>query len=517
MKTAMNSINNMNLINKPMRIVTTLLVGMLALAVGHSLVAQELFNKAMGRQLESDVADLMARSQVPGASVAIVQNGRVVYAQGFGVREKGKPDRVTPESLMMIGSTGKSMTTMMMATLVDQGKIRWDTPAAEVYPDFAVSDPALTSKITLRNTVCNCTGIQRHDLEMQFASRPRTPEGVIRSLRNLRFTGTFGKTFGYVNQMVASGGYIAAWAAREPGQPLYETYLNQMQRNVFDPIGMQETTFSFKRALANPNHAIPHGQNGAGEYVPIPLDMEKIAAPFAPAGASWSTARDAARYLITQLNQGIAPNGKRVVSTETLTETWKPQVEIQPGIDYGLGWMTGSHKGQRLLSHSGGTEGFTSELTFMPDAGLGIVVLTNAQNANLFTAGVRSRIIELVFGQPADTTYSSRLEEARKSFDQKKATVRPADERAAAPYFGRYQNPSLGDVTLKVSGGKLMLNIPGFPTELRTLDNETYLFWDPPLAGALIRLSKNANSKPTFVLHAESLDIPEEYTFSRTK
>jgi CubicO group peptidase (beta-lactamase class C family) len=267
---------------------------------------------------------------------------------------------------------------------------------------------------------------------------------------------------------------------------------------------------------ANPDHAIPHGQTGAGEYVPIPLDMERILQPFAPAGASWSNARDAAQYLITQLNQGIAPNGTRVVSAENLTETWKPQVEIQPGIHYGLGWMTASYKGQRLLTHSGGTAGFTSELTFMPDAGLGIVVLTNAQNAGLFTAGVRSRIFELVFGQPRDPKYSTRLEETRKRFEQTTANVQRLDGRAAA-YSGRYQNPSLGEVDLRVDGGKLILDIPGLPTELRTLDNETYMFWDPPLVGASIRFSKNADDKLTFVLNAESVDSAEKYTFARSK
>ena len=492
---------------------TTLFISILICLIdGHPLLAQAQFDRTMAHQLESEIAVLMGRAQVPGASVAIVQDGQIVYAHGFGVREKGKPGQVTPETLMMIGSTGKSMTTMMMAALVDQGKIGWDTPAKEIYPDFAVSDPALTSTLTLRNMVCNCTGIQRHDLEMQFASRPTTPEGVIRSLRDLGFTGVFGKTFGYVNQMVAAGGYIAAWADRKPGLSLYDNYLAEMQRNVFDPIGMQSTTFSFKRALANPDHAVPHGQTGAGENVAIPLDMEKILKPFAPAGASWSNARDAARYLITQLNKGVASNGTRVVSVKNLTETWKPQVEIQPGIHYALGWIITDYKGQRILTPSGGTAGFASELTFLPNVGLGIVVLSNAEYGALFAASVRSRIIELVFGQPADPKYSLRLEESRKRFDEKKAGLRPIDVRALAPYLGHYQNPSLGEVNLTETGGRLMLEIPSFPTELRTVDNETYLFWDPPLVGAFVRFSKDIDGRPRFIINAESLDIPEKYT-----
>jgi len=239
--------------------------------------------------------------------------------------------------------------------------------------------------------------------------------------------------------------------------------------------------------------------------------------PFAPAGAAWSNARDAAQYLITQLNKGVASNGARVVSAKNLIETWRPQVEIQPGIHYALGWIVTDYKGQRILTHSGGTSGFTSELTFMPDAGLGIVVLTNAESASLFAASVRSHIIELVFGQPAEPKYSLRLEESRKRFDETKASLRPFDLRTLAPYLGSYQNPSLGEVNLKDTGGRLILEIPGFPTELRTVDNETYLFWDPPLVGAFVRFSKDGDGRPRFILNAESLDIPEKYTFTHSK
>jgi len=148
--------------------------------LGRPIVAQTTFDDSMRRQLELDVTSLMAKAKVPGASIAIVQNGQIVYEHGFGVRELGKPGRVNPATLMMIGSTGKSMTTMMMAVLIDDGKESWDTPAKEIYPEFAVSDGALNSKLTLRDLVCNCTGIQRHDLEMQFATRPRSAEDVIR-------------------------------------------------------------------------------------------------------------------------------------------------------------------------------------------------------------------------------------------------------------------------------------------------------------------------------------------------
>src|SRR5690606_1005262 len=119
-------------------------------------------------ELEAYIVETMAKLGVPGAAVAIVRDGEIVYANGFGVRELGKDDPVTPETLMMIGSTTKSMTTMLMGTLVDEGLMDWDTPAVEILPSFAVADPEITQRITMRNMVCACTGVPRRDAELLF-------------------------------------------------------------------------------------------------------------------------------------------------------------------------------------------------------------------------------------------------------------------------------------------------------------------------------------------------------------
>src|SRR6266545_6044653 len=359
-------------------------------------VAPRPFDQAMQAQLAAYITTVMQREQVPGAAVAIVQDGKVVYEQGFGVRELGKPDPVTPETLMMIGSNGKSMTTMMMASVVDDGKMTWDTPAVDILPSFALSDPKLTSNVTMRQLVCNCTGVERRDIEMFFPNTPRTAEGMIQGLRDFSFAGTFGKSYQYSNQMVASGGYLAARAATAQLSNLYDDYVVQMQRRVFDPIGMASTTFSFDAVQANPNHATPHGQMADLQFVPISLQLEQPLQPIAPAGGSWSNVQDLARYLMTQLNQGVAPDGRRVVSADNLKVTWQPQVQIAPNASYALGWAVTAYKGARLLQHGGGTNGFTSNLAYLPDAGLGIAVLTNAQSNSVPTAAF-VRVLELVY------------------------------------------------------------------------------------------------------------------------
>jgi hypothetical protein len=149
-------------------------------------------------QLEEYINNVMAAYKIPGAVVAIVQGDEVVYNAGFGVRnDQGDP--MTPETRMMIGSTGKSLTTLMMATLVDDGIMTWDTPAQEILPGFAVKDPELSQQITMRNLVCACTGVPRRDLELLFNAQQLAAEDIVASLAGFEFFTDFGEAFQYSN------------------------------------------------------------------------------------------------------------------------------------------------------------------------------------------------------------------------------------------------------------------------------------------------------------------------------
>lgn len=464
-------------------------------------------------QLEPYIADVMQRMGVPGAAVAIVQNGKMVYEHGFGVRELGKPDPVTPETLFMTGSTGKSMTTMMMATVVDDGKMRWDTPAVSILPSFAVSDPGLTPKITMRDFVCNCTGIQRHDTEILFNTKEIDAEGalgVVRSLQIFGFSGEFGKSFGYSNQMVASGGYLAALAASGGTGDLYTDYVAQMQQRVFDPIGMPSTTYSFEKVRANPNHATPHGRVADFSLAPNPLAVdEKQVGPIIPAGGAWSNVQDQARYLMTQLNQGVSPDGRRVVSAANLMMTWQPQIPVAPEASYGLGWVVTSYKGARWITHLGETPGgFSAQLSFLPDTKLGFAILTNAQEVKPFIRAVNFRILELAFGQPMeqDAVQTQALAEIERQVRAQLVDLQPQIEPAAvAPYLGRYTNPTFGEIELTLEGDKLGLDISEFVLELRSLGQDNYIVWNSLAADLPVKLQQEASRRsPSLISGPES-------------
>ncbi len=458
---------------------------------------------AMLAELETYIADVMARNRVPGAAVAIVQDGRVAYSRGFGVRDLDHPAPVTPDTLMMIGSTTKSMTTMLAATLVDEGRLGWDTPVVELLPGFAVADPALTPTITVRNLFCACTGVPRRDLEFLFNADDLSAQDTVASLRQFEFFTPFGEVFQYSNQMVATGGYAAAAASGAPGD-LYDAYETAMRDRVLGPIGMVDSTFSFQSVSADDDHATPHGATFALTYEPVPFQTETILSPVAPAGALWSSATDMTRYLTTQLNRGVAPDGGRVVSAENLAVTRQPQVQVSAETSYGLGWFVDEYKGAPLVHHGGNTVGFTSDLAFLPEAGLGIVTLANAQAANLFTEAVRFRLLELVYGQPFehDAEVAFALEQAEQAIADLRIDER-VDPAAVAPYLGPYANAALGRVTLTQEGDRLILDAGEFRTELRPMLDETgavarYVTFEAPVTGLPVEFAIE-NGTPTLV------------------
>ncbi len=471
-------------------------------------------------ELATFVQEGLTQFGIPGAAVAVVQNGAIVYSNGFGVTEQGGDTPITPQTQMMIGSTGKSLTTMLMATLVDEGIITWDTPVIDVLPEFAVADPELTQSITLRNLVCACTGVPRRDLELFFNANQLSAEEVIRSLASFEFFTDFGEAFQYSNQLVATAGYAAAAAAGGEYGQLFEAYATLLQERVLGPIGMAHTTLSFDQVRQQGNYALPHSLNLGGTYDPLPLETEEILIPVAPAGAHWSTLEDMTRYLLTELDRGVAPDGTQVVSAENLAETWKPQVPVSADADYGLGWLVSDYKGLLLINHGGNTLGFTSSFGFLPDSSLGIIVLTNGQGTNYFNDSVMARLLELVFAQApeAGTTMQFAYEQLQEQVKRPAELGDAVDPAAVEAYTGTYRNAALGDLTLILDGETLLVDVGEFALPLLPLAKEDnpdelagYMAMEPPLLGLVFELAENDAGELTIAFGQGAT----AYTFER--
>ncbi|MAU12932.1 MAG: hypothetical protein CL607_24135 [Anaerolineaceae bacterium] len=352
--------------------------------------------------LENYVESISTFYEVPGAAVAIVQGGEIIYSQGFGVVETGTEQAVTTDTLFMIGSIGKSMTTMMMGSLVDDGILSWDTPARAVFPNFSLSNEDTADQIRIRDFVNNMSGVSTYNVPRYLVNQ--TPEQVIESLATVPMIALPGEAYSYSNLMFAVGGYAAArTVADSDGTDLHGAYTTLMQKRIFDPIGMSNTTFDFDAAISDENHALPHTFDVVARNLDvIPIDWEQFLVPVAPAGAAWSNIEDMALYLTTQLNRGITPYGTVIVSEANLSETQKAGISIAGDIYYGMGWVIDAYNGIPLIWHNGGTQGFTSDIAFLPDADLGVIVLSNIGNVHNFTRSIREYVFELSFGLSHD-------------------------------------------------------------------------------------------------------------------
>jgi CubicO group peptidase (beta-lactamase class C family) len=471
-------------------------------------IKPQALTEAQISELDAYITGQFAQSNIPGAAVAVVQNGEVIYSRGFGVRALGDETPVDSQTLFMIGSTTKSMTTLSMATLVDEGVFDWDTPVLDLYPDFALSDPGAAAQIRLRDTVNMSSGLPRYDMVL-FVTNP-TPEALLASLAEIPMVAQPGEQFNYSNQMVAAGGFIMALAAGATyGDNVLATYQNLVQTRVFDPLGMTSSTLDFERAITSDNHALPHTTDlESGEVMGIPVDFERFVIPDSPAGAVWSNVDDMAKYLSMQIAQGVAPDGTRVVSAENLLITQSPEMSIGGPVSYGIGWMIGDFYGQKFVEHGGGTMGFVCDFSFLPESGLGVVVLINRAEGEIFGAAVRQYVYELAFGldHRFNPSYTTTVEQMRGSIQ-----LAALDSAQVEPYLGRYEHDA--EIMLDAAGSPILRTLFG-DVPLKALVGSEAWITSGPLGGLTLTFAQDDAGQISLTL-ALLIDPTSTYTLQR--
>jgi CubicO group peptidase (beta-lactamase class C family) len=450
------------------------------------------------RAFAAFIEEARRTTQVPGMAVAVVQGGEVVFARGFGSRTAGRNEPVTPRTRFMIGSVTKSLSSLLLARLVDEGKLRWDSPVATLLPGFATGDRAFTEKLRVADTFCACTGMPRRDLDFIFEFARTRPDDIIAWFRDTRPTTGFGETFQYSNQMTAVGGYLAA-RLDDPRGPLEAAYVRALERRVLRPLGMNDSTASFQRGqrgAASP-HSVSLASTDLGEAVRLPWSMESFVRPLLPAGGVFSTAEDMARYALFELRRGRSAGGQQVVSENNLLERRRPRIQAGPTSSYGLGLGISRRNGLTLVSHDGGTFGFVTRFLVIPERDLGLVVLTNSSGAgSLLLDAISQRLMELVLGArpraavELERGMAERLKEGKKTQAEAR---RPVPPEVAARLAGRWRTERLGEIRIAPGpGGGLVLDAGEWKSRLgfaRKPDGTELIFLlDPPLVGMPLRL-----------------------------
>jgi len=372
------------------------------------------------------------RLHIPGLSVAVVMDGEVVLARGFGVCdiEAGRP--ASEGTIYAVGSTTKAFTSTLIAMLVDDGKMGWDDAVRRHLPLFRLKDADADAHVTIRDLLCHRTGLPSMDM-LWYAGESTWPDMRV-CIARAEPIGPFRASFNYNNPMYMAAGTAAGLAVGSDWSTL-------LAQRILKPLGMSDTTTSVAAAQADVRLALGYRWDEAeSTWVHQPMrTLDNIA----PAGAINSNVTDMAKWIRFLLARGEV-DGRRLVSREQLMETWRSQIEMQPTIGYGLGWAVRGVAGHRVLEHSGGIDGFTAHVTLLPDAGtegVGCVLLSNLGNSPLPVVAT-SLVIEFL------------LEDARKG---------PAlDPAEMLRYVGAYRFDAMNaDLTVLEREDGLAVDVPG--------------------------------------------------------
>jgi CubicO group peptidase (beta-lactamase class C family) len=467
-------------------------------------------------QLKAFVASSMQQLGVPGVSLALMDNGKIVYEGGLGVRELGKPDKVDENTLFMAASNTKGLTTLLLAELVDEKKLRWDQPVNEVYPAFKLGNAETTRKVLVKNLICACTGLPRQDLEWLFEYKNATPQSELTLLGTMQPTSKFGEVFQYSNLMATAAGYIGAHLVY-PDRELGAAYDAAMQEKIFNPLAMQSTTFDYAKALAG-NHASPHGDDVDGNTRVASMNINYSIVPARPAGGVWTSAADMMRYVELESTKGKLPNGKQLVSAESLLARRTPQVPVGEDVTYGMGLIVDRKYGIPIVSHGGSMSGFKSNWYLLPDFGIGAVILTNSDTGGLLEGPFERRLLEILFdGKPeavADVASRAAAHKAQIAKDRERLVV-PAAAEAVSGLAKHYSSKELGDLAVLSDNGATTFDLGEWKSQVASRKNDdgttSFITIDPGTGGFEFVVGER-EGKRVLVIR----DGQHEYTFRET-
>ncbi|MBL8126081.1 MAG: serine hydrolase [Chloroflexia bacterium] len=415
--------------------------------------------------LDRLIEDGMTQTGLPGAAVAVVHDDTVVYERGFGVRELGKPEPITPETVFQIASLSKPVSSTLVAAVVGDGQTTWDATIGSLEPGFALSDPWVSDQVTLRDMLCHRSGLPTYSGDPLVFTFGYDRDECLRRLRFYALATPFRTTFAYSNLGFSAGAYAAAWAAGQSWEDLAEARL-------FAPLGMTSTSYRFADFARREDRAAPHFRTRDGVWEPGELTNDDAAAP---AGGISSNLQDLTRWMQLHLAGGTF-EGQQVVADDPLRETYRPQIVAfappdpvtGPPAFYGLGWTVSyENQGRLEISHGGDFNSYSTQATLLPGAGLGILVLCNG-GANAVRGAIPKAFLELVtqgelsqdWVRATETSFAAALAgilETSTPFPQGQPPADATPPLPLAVYDGTYTNTTYGEVTVREDAGGLVL------------------------------------------------------------
>jgi len=437
----------------------------------------------------------MARFDVPGMAVAIVENDKVIFAKGFGVTNLDTNKKVNKDTLFGIASNTKAFTTAALAKLVDEGKLSWDDRVIDHLPEFRLYDSYVTREMRIRDLLSHRSGLGlgQGDL-MIWPSTDKSVDEILAGLQYLKPASSFRSKYAYNNLMFVTAGEVVA---RVSGM----SWNDYIEKNILQPLHMDNSRAGFSRIpKSNKNWATGH----------IPMDgtlhpfFVNYLEDFRGAGAIASSVSDMSQWLRTQLAGGKMPSGEQLFSEKQQAQMWHPHITSmasksafesyhQQFRGYGLGWSIEDYHGFKKLGHGGGILGMVSQVTLLPEKKIGIVILSNQQAFGALSAvthEVLEDALELEDKDWVEDLAKSHFEGKQQAYANAKPEA-PADYQPQLPninYTGTLHDDWYGDVIIEQLDSKLHIDFTHTKRLKGTLEHYTgntfIVKWDEKLLEA---------------------------------
>ncbi len=433
-------------------------------------LAMPVWGQVDTRQLDKYFAQALTDWQVPGMAVAIVKDGEIVFAKGYGVLEQGQQQKVDEHTNFAIASNTKAFIAASLAYLVGEGKLSWDDEVVDYLPYFALYDAYATQHATIRDLLSHRLGLGTFSGDVIWYKSEYSAAEVIKHIRYVPQAYGFQAGYGYSNLMFITAGEVIKAVSGLPWDEF-------VQQHFFKPLHMDRTVTSVNALPRMDNIASPH-KTIAGQVTPIPwANWDNMGA----AGGIISNANDMAKWLILQMNHGL--NGADTLfAPRVQVDMWTPHNNHKVSLasqknmpsrhfsGYGLGWGISDYQGRKMVSHGGGYDGMYSRVVMVPEEHLGMVVLTNAMTG--IATPITMRAIDAILGTGNRDWSAEALPRAARwaKFKEervaKRVSARVPDTQPTLPlaaFTGTYSDPFYGRVNIIMADDHLVIDFVPAP------------------------------------------------------
>jgi CubicO group peptidase (beta-lactamase class C family) len=503
-------------------------------------------NSLAPADLDAYILKLMADYNIPGLGLGLVQNGKVSYVKGYGLRDATTKAPVTENTLFAIGSTTKSFIALDMMMLVEEGKVQLDDLVIKYLPDFKLSDPDATKKLTIRHLLSQTSGLPRAD-ERWYQNPNLTIQQIVDDMVNIQVTAQPGQMWQYCNQNYVLLGYLIE---KISGQS-WEDFTRQ---RIFTRLGMKTSNFDVRESQKASDFAAPHVTDVLKGLQPIPFYQF---GGLGPAGGINSSVKEMAEYIRFQVGDGTF-DGQKLVTSASMDAMHRKAVGIGPQTSaspaptttpgaspaattpaalsptaqattaaatsasdepvtnrgYAFGWLTEDFQGHQLIQHDGSIDGFYSIIELIPENKSGLVLLTNSSESAYFLEVLRLQLAAKLLGITPTTDLNAELQKNLKTVELDNASNQArlqaarsykADPAALQAWLGDYTTPA-GEKVVVTAQGSDRLRLKGkllnFSMDLELIPYKEggFISNSMPVVGTVVTFKKDAEGTLTITL-----------------